>query len=102
VIGDLRQNCPPGEKGLYSFYLGEAHHRRNKDNDRRQADALYAEAIAQPGAPPEAWREYGLSLRAAGKNAEALLALQHYLELAPDADDRAFVLAYIDQLKAGS
>jgi hypothetical protein len=102
VIGDLRQNCPPDEKGLYSFYLGEAHHRRNKDDDRRQADALYAEAITQPGAPPEAWREYGLSLRASGKNAEAVQALQHYLELAPGADDRAFVLGYIDQLKAGS
>jgi predicted Zn-dependent protease len=102
VIGDLRQVCPPDQKGLYTFYLGEAHHRRNKGDDRVLADALYAEAIAQPGAPPAAWREYGLSLRAAGRNAEARLALQRYLELDPDADDRAFVLGYIDQLKAGS
>jgi predicted Zn-dependent protease len=102
VIGDLRQTCAPNEKGLYTFYLGEAHHRRNKGDDRSQADALYAEAIDEPGAPPEAWREHGMSLRAAGNKPEARIALQHYLELAPNADDRAFVLSYIDELKAGS
>ena len=101
VIGDLRQTCPPERKGLYTFYLGEAHHRRNKGDDRSQAEALYAEAINEPGAPADAWREHGMSLRAAGDKAEARAALQHYLELAPDADDRAFVLGYIDELKAG-
>jgi len=102
VIGDLRQTCPPDEKGLYTFYLGEAHHRRNKDDDRQQADALYAEAVTEPGAPPEAWREHGLALRAAGDKPDAVVALQRYLDLAPNADDRAFVLSYIDELKAGS
>ena len=67
-----------------------------------EADAFYAEAIDEPGAPPEAWRERGMSLRAAGNKPEALSALQHYLELAPNADDRAFVLSYIDELKTGS
>jgi tetratricopeptide (TPR) repeat protein len=102
VIGDLRQTCPANEKGLYTFYLGEAHHRRNKGDDRSQADALYAEAIDEPGAPPEAWREHGMALRAAGDKPEARAALEHYLELAPNADDRAFVLSYIDELKIGS
>lgn len=102
VIGDLRQSCAPQEKGLYTFYLGEAHRRRGKGEDRQQSDALYAEAITEPGAPPEAWREHGLSLRAAGDGVGALAALQRYLQLAPNADDRAFVVGYIDQLKAGS
>jgi predicted Zn-dependent protease len=100
VIGDLRQTCPPEEKGLYTFYLGEARHRRNKDDDRSQADALYAEAVTEPGAPPDAWRERGLSLRAAGNKPDALAALQRYLELAPAADDKAFVLNYVDEMKA--
>jgi hypothetical protein len=99
VIGDLRQTSPPEEKGLYTFYLGEAYRRRNKDDDRTRADALFAEALGEPGAPADAWREHGLSLRAAGNKIEARAALQHYLYLAPAADDRAFVLNYLDELK---
>lgn len=99
VVGDLQQTCAPELKGLYTFYLGEAHLRRNKNDDRSQADALFAEAIGEPGAPPDAWRERGMSLRAAGNKPEALAALQHYLELAPAADDKAFVLNYVDEMK---
>ena len=99
VIGDLRRTAPAANAGLYTFYLGEAFHRRNKNDDRLKAAALFAEALSQPGTPPEAWREHGLALRDAGKSAEAALQLKHYLELAPQAEDRAFIQSYLARLE---
>jgi tetratricopeptide (TPR) repeat protein len=99
VITDLRARAAGEDLGLYTFYLGEAYRRRDKAGDRDQAAKLYAEAIAQPGAPPSAWREHGLVLRASGRRAEAAAALRHYLELAPAAEDRAFVQAYLTEME---
>lgn len=100
VIGDLRRTAPSADAGLYTFYLGEAYLRRNKNDDRGEAAALFAEALGQPGAPPQAWREHGLALRDAGKPAEAASNLKHYLELAPQAEDRAFIQSYLVQLES--
>jgi beta-barrel assembly-enhancing protease len=100
LIGDLRETAAPADRGLYTFYLGEAHRRRNKAGDRAEAAALYAEATTQPGAPPEAWREHGMSLRDAGQNALAAAAFRRYLADAPAATDRAFVQRYLDTLEA--
>ncbi|MFA6985508.1 MAG: M48 family metalloprotease [Arenimonas sp.] len=99
VIGDLRETSASEDAGLFTFFLGEAHRRRNKADDRLQAARLYAEAVNQPGAPPEAWREHGLALREAGQPAAAA-ALHHYLELAPGAEDRAFIAVYLAELEA--
>jgi predicted Zn-dependent protease len=77
VMTDLRAAAPATDAGLYTFYLGEAHRRRGKDADRAAAATLYAQAVSQPGAPPEAWREHGLALRAAGNRPAAAAALRH-------------------------
>ena len=90
----------PDDAGLYTFYLGEAHRRRNRGDDAARATALYAEATTQPGAPPEAWREHGLALRQSGDRAAALTALRHYLALAPAAEDREFIGTYLAQENA--
>ena len=100
VIGDLRVLAPADERGLYTYYLGEAHRRRGKADDAAQADALFADAVTEPGAPAEAWRALGLAARDAGHRAEATTALRRYLALAPDADDRAFIVADLQQLEA--
>lgn len=100
VIGALRDTAPADERGLYTYYLGEAHRRRGKTDDLAQADALFTEAVAEPAAPPEAWREHGLALRDAGRRTEAADALRHYLSLAADAGDRAFIGDYIHQLES--
>jgi predicted Zn-dependent protease len=98
AIGELRKTAPPEQAGLYAFYLGEAHRRRNKPGDSEQALALYAEAVRQAGAPAEAWREHGLALRDAGQRPAAATALQRYLQLAPQAEDRVFMQRYVDEL----
>jgi predicted Zn-dependent protease len=99
VIADLRALAEPDLRGLYTFALAEAHRRRGKEGDARQAGALYAEAVEQPGAPPAAHREHGLVRRASGDTEGAARSLARYLALAPDAEDAAFVRQYLNELE---
>jgi regulator of sirC expression with transglutaminase-like and TPR domain len=101
VITDLQANEATEDVGLLDFYLGEAYRHRGKEGDRAQATKLYALAVTEPGAPPQAWREHGLALRAAGDRPAAAAALRRYLELAPHAEDLAFVNSYIAELESG-
>lgn len=99
LIGDLRETADANDRGLYTFFLGEAHRRRNKNDDRAQAAALYAQATIEPGAPADAWREHGMALREAGQSTAAAAAFRRYLSDAPAATDRAFVQSYLDALE---
>jgi len=100
LIGELRETAAPADRGLYTFFLGEAYRRRNKDGDHQKSVTLYAEATNEPGAPPEAWREHGMALREARQDAAAVSAFKRYLTYAPAAEDRAFVQSYVDSLEA--
>lgn len=99
VIGRLRGLGDPGAQGRYTFFLAEAYRRRGKEGDAAQAAALYAESVALADAPPAAFREHGLALRAAGRSADAAAALRRYLELAPEAEDAAFMRHYLTELE---
>lgn len=99
VIADARRAAAVQDAGLYTFFLGEAHRRRNKNDDRIRAAALYRQAIDEPGAPPEAWREHGLALRDSGNPAAAATALRRYLALSPEADDALFISSYLADLE---
>lgn len=98
VIGELLADSPAEDKGLLTFYLGEAYRRRGLGDDKTHATALYAQAIALPGAPAAAWREHGFALRGAGHVVAAREALQRYLREAAHAEDRAFVQRELDKL----
>lgn len=98
VIGELLADAPGEDRGLLTFYLGEAHRRRGRDDDRARATQLYAQSVSMPGAPADAWREHGFALRAAGNPVAAREALRRYLELAPQAEDRAFVQRELEKL----
>ena len=99
MIDDLRLASAPELLATYEFYLAEAHRRRNRDDDRARADALYASAVGRPEAPAGAWREYGLVLKRRGQAAEAAAHLQRYLQLAPEAKDRLFIENDIRELE---
>ena len=99
VISDLQVGAAAEDRGLLDFYLGEAFRRRAKEGDKAQAATLYARAVTEEGAPPAAWREHGLALRDAGDRAGAANALRRYLELAPQAEDAAFVTGYLAELE---
>jgi predicted Zn-dependent protease len=100
IIGELLADSPAEDRGVLTFYLGEAHRRRNAAGDRAKAAELYASAVTMRGVPAKAWREHGFALRDAGRDAEARAALQRYLAEAPQADDRAFVQHELDKLGA--
>jgi predicted Zn-dependent protease len=91
VIKDLRDDASEDNAGTLAFYLAQAYRQRRGDGDAAKASALYREAIAHADAPADAWREYGLDLRQAGQRAAAIEALHRYLQLAPQANDRAFI-----------
>lgn len=101
VIGDLLADAPQEDKGLLTFYLGEAHRRRNAAGDRAKAAELYARATTLPSTPAAAWREHGFMQRDAGRTTEARASLQRYLATAPQAEDRAFVQRELDRLGGG-
>ena len=99
VVTELLAEAPVDDRGVLEFYLGEAYRRRADPAGRSEAAHHYANAITLPGAPPAAWREHGLALRDAGNRSDAATALHRYLELAPDANDRAFVTRYLAELE---
>lgn len=100
VIGELLKDSRTEDHGVLTFYLGEAHRRRNADGDRTTAARLYAQAVALPGTPMAAWREHGFALRDAGNVTDARVALRHYVSETPQAEDRAFVQRELDKLGA--
>ena len=99
VIGDLGKTADPNDAGMYTFYLGEAYRRRNKNDDRLQAANFYAQAINEPGAPAQAWREHGLALRDGKQFPSAIKNLQEYLAKDPEAQDRGFIESYLKQME---
>ena len=98
VIGELLADAPNEDKGLLTFYLGEAYRRRGLGDDKAKSAAYYAQAIALPGAPAAAWREHGYAQRATGNATGARASLQRYLQDAPNAEDRAFVQRELQKL----
>ena len=81
-----------------AFYRGELFRVRGEKGDDLLAIAQYRQAISGPEAPPAAHRNLGLVLRRSGQKELARDAFQRYVELAPDANDRAMVDAYIQEL----
>jgi predicted Zn-dependent protease len=102
VITDLRDGAPADINGTLTFYLAQAYRQRRSKDDAATASRLYKEAIAQADAPADAWREYGLDLKQNGARTEAADALRRYLQLAPQAEDRAFIEQYLAELEKPS
>jgi len=80
-----------GWDGTLRYWQGEAFRMRGNPGDDMLAANAYAQAIALPNAPPEAWRAQGYALIKAGKAGDGRTALSRYLELAPNATDQAMV-----------
>jgi predicted Zn-dependent protease len=88
IISSLARD---GWNGLLRFNEAEIYRLRNRAGDDVRAAQGYAVAVQYPDAPADAWRWHGIMLSKAGRRDEARAALNHYLMMAPNAPDAAFV-----------
>ena len=86
------------DPGLVSFFYGETYRQRGADGDQELAMAAYRESIQGGTAPPEAYKNLGYLLLKRDDRAAASEAFTKYLELAPDASDRAMIEFYLEDL----
>ena len=86
----------PGE---VDYFQGELYRLRAEKGDAARAVTAYEQALAAGEAPVEVHRGLGLVWMKTGERARARSAFQQYLEARPDADDRAMIRAYIEQLR---
>jgi predicted Zn-dependent protease len=82
-------------ESLVHFFHGEMYRQRGQEGDRELAAASYLKSIELGSPPPEAYKNLGyLSL----KDKDMARAREHfrkYLELDPDASDRAMIEFYL-------
>jgi hypothetical protein len=98
VITDLQASAAPEDRPGH-FYLGEAYRRRGKEGDK----ATGGEAV-RAGGRAAGRAAAGLARARPGaarrrRACRAAAALHRYLELAPQADDLAFVTGYLAELE---
>jgi beta-barrel assembly-enhancing protease len=86
--------------GVLTFYEGELLRLRRKQGDLELALAAYQSASTFPDAPADTWRELADAQARVGKKPEAIAALQTYLSKAPNASDKALVMARLDRMRA--
>lgn len=88
---DFLSDLPPHSQ----YYVGEAYRLRGEDGDARKSEEAYLKAItASPGFAPS-YRALGVHYLKKTQYGEAVRNLRRYLELAPDAQDRAYVQQYL-------
>lgn len=96
VLLQRLQKETPGD-GELIYFEAEAYRLRDKDGDRTLAETTYERALLAPDAPPQAWRSLGLVQRRDGRQEAAQQSFKKYLELRPDAEDRAIILSYMEK-----
>ncbi|MDJ0945240.1 MAG: M48 family metallopeptidase [Kiloniellales bacterium] len=84
--------------GPVHFLRGEAYRLRDEEGDTRKALAAYHAALKTRQAPAETFRSLGLVLWSMGEPGKAQSAFRQYIRRRPEADDRAMVEDYINQL----
>ncbi len=95
----LRQQEASGAApGDVRFYEGELYRLRADEGDAVKAIGAYEAALQAGGAPAETHRSLALLYWSQGRKAEARGAFEAYLEANPDADDRAMVESYLQQI----
>lgn len=85
----------PGEA---HFVRGEVYRLRDEEGDAAKAVAAYRAALKTKRAPAETYRSLGLVLWSMERPGVAQQAFRRYLAQQPQADDRAMIEDYINQL----
>ncbi len=85
------------EPSLVHYFYGEMFRQRGEDGDRKRAMDAYRHSIEGGAAPPEAYKNLGYLYLKSGDVAAAQKSFRTYLELDPDASDRAMIEFYIEE-----
>ncbi len=81
------------------YYLGEAYRLRDDEGDADLAVTAYQTAVARVPAFAPPYRALGLHYMKAGQTEQAASYFSRYLDLAPEAPDRAYIEMYRSQMK---
>jgi beta-barrel assembly-enhancing protease len=87
----LEQLASDGWTPELLYAKGELHRARAKDDDFSKASEYYREAVAKQPLMAEAWRGLGLVLTRSGDVSAGKKALRKYLEIEPQAVDKALI-----------
>ena len=95
----VRKYLPLAPNDPRAYYLlGESHRRTNDPKQRDDAVGHYRKAIALDPTFADAYRGLGTQLYQAGDRGAAREAFRRYLDLAPQAKDRAYIERIIEEL----
>lgn len=81
------------------YFRGELYRLKDAPGDRPRAIEAYRQALALPGAPPEAARALGMLSIKEGNKPLARESLLRYLAERPNASDRAMIESYLQTLE---
>jgi len=87
-----------GYPAYVDYYLGQAYRLRDDEGDTERAEAAYLRAIERAPSFAPAHRALGRHYLKGSRPEPAARHLERYLELAPDATDRAFVEADLERV----
>ena len=85
------------EPGLIHFFQGEMYRQRNTDGDINLAKKSYKLAVQGNKPVADAYRNLGYINLKQGDPSQASEEFRRYLELKPDADDRAMIEFYLQE-----
>ena len=83
------------------YFLAEAYRRRDGQGDAKRAEAAYRKSLQEEPLFAPAYRGFGFLYVKLNDLATARPLLEKYLELAPDAKDRAYVEYYLKKPNTG-
>lgn len=87
------------DANLINYFRGEMHRQRNEENDANLAKESYMRAVQGERPVAEAYRNLGYIYLKAGSLPEAKYNFTKYIELKPDADDRAMIEFYLQETR---
>lgn len=92
----LQRHVRMGVKpGLVNYFFGEMYRQRGAEGDQALAIAAYTNSIESGSAPPEAYKNLGYLYLKSDQRDRALQSFRHYLDISPDATDRAMIEFYL-------
>lgn len=84
------------DPGLVNYFFGEMYRQRGEPGDQELAIAAYTKSVESSGSPPEAFKNLGYLYLKAGQIELARTRFREYLDLSPDASDRAMIEYYLE------